>query len=226
MVLKVYAERNDMMGMRIQHSFVDDMSDTVIATATNNINEPIKLYYEDNEYQFISSPKMMEKQKLNIKYPLSSKRTKTFGYNMESNGQIVAQYYGEAATCGKTWIFKRNIGFKVFCVHGEVYVMYRVGFPNENCHYYCLYDNSNNIVSIIKRHSNASDYRKATIYIEESRYVMPVLVACTATIVWVADNGRKEDMIDPSAGPYTSIMEEEKKMFDKYFIERVEAMNQ
>ena len=221
MILKLYAEKNDMMGMRIQHMFLNEKTNELVARATNNIKEPVKLYFRNKEYYFVSSPKIMDRQKVNIDYPLYSKRTKTIGFNMELDGQVVAQYYDEAATCGKKWIFKRNIGFDVFNVDGEIFLMYRVGFPNQSSHYYCIYDNNRNIVSIIERHSGTTDCRKATIYIENEKYLFVTLMACTEKIVWVADSGDFDDVIDPSAGPYISIMEEEKKMFDKDFIEHV-----
>ena len=102
---------------------------------------------------------------------------------------------------------------------------YRVGFANEPWHYYCLLDAEGKTVGVIKRMYEAEDYRRATLYVEEEIYLLPLLLACLDTIVDVNLVGDLEDYYDKSAGNYISIMQEEKDIFDPAFIARVRAMD-
>ena len=153
---------------------------------------------------------------------MSSKRKKTIGYYITEEKNCAAKFYGEAATCRKKGIFKRNIGFTVFEFNNSPYMLYRVGFQNQNSHYYCLYDNNGVTVAIIERHSYYEDNCKATIYVEDSENILIALFACTEEIISVPNSG-DFDNIDPSAGHYISVLEEEKALFDKSFIDRVKA---
>lgn len=217
-------EKEDPQGMRISYQFKDATTLSVVASASDNDNECISLLYGERKYQFYSYPKFIEKPQLNIKYPLSSKRKKTIGFHILDDGKCVAKYYGEAATCRKKGLLKRNIGFTVFEYQQEPYMLYRVGFPKENSHYYCLYNNDGKTIAVIERHSFYSDNCKATIYIEDVKHIHIALFACTEEIIFVANTGNREDIMDPSAGHYVSLLEEEREMFDKNFVEHVKEM--
>lgn len=60
-------------------------------------------------------------------------------------------------------------------------------------------------------------------YIENEENLFITLLACTEEIICVGNSGDSDSTIDPSAGPYVSVLKEEKELFDKNFIERVKA---
>lgn len=222
MILRLCMEMEDPQGMRIAYRFVNAKNNDVYATASDNFNEATSLFVDDKTYEFYNYPKFIEKPLINIKYPLSSKRKKTIGYYITEEKNCVAKFYGEAATCRKKGIFKRNIGFTVFEFNNSPYMLYRVGFPNQNSHYYCLYDNNGVTVAIIERHSYYEDNCKATIYVETPENILIALFACTEEIISVPNSGDSDNIV-PSAGHYISVLEEEKALFDKSFIDRVKA---
>lgn len=224
MILRLYMEKEDRQGMRIAYQFVDAATQRIYATASDNTKEAILLHVDDSEYQFFNYPKFVEKLPINIKYPLSSKRKKTIGFHIKKEEECVAKFYGEAATCRKRGVFKRNIGFTVFEYAGEPYMLYRVGFPKQNSHYYCLYNNAGETVAIIERHSYYTDNCKATIYVEKEENTLIALFACTEKIISVGNSGNSDERIDPSAGPYISILDEEKAMYDEAFMKRVKMV--
>ena len=224
MILRLCMEAHDPQGMRISYQFKNQSTNEIYATASDNFKEPIKLLLDNKEYQFFNHPKFVEKINLNIKYPIYSKRKKTVGFYILEDNKPVSMFYGETAICGKKGIFKRNIGFTVFEYNNCPYMLYRVGFPKQKSHYYCLYNNDGQTVAIIERHSYYKDDCKATVYIEKEENVLIALLACTEEIISVANSGNNDDMMDTSAGHYVSRYEEEKALFDKSFIDRVKAL--
>lgn len=223
MIINLYMKLEDPNGMRINCEFLNAKNNEVIATATNNFNEHTTLYYGGKKYEVKNYPKKMERLMLNTKYPLCSKRKWCIGFNVISDNNTVLSYYPEAITCGKRWIFKKNIGLTVFKYNNEPHLLYRVGFAKERWHYYCLYDNKNNTIGIIKR-LYGNDIR-ATLYIEDVSNLLITLLVCTEEIVDISYSSDKDMRYDPSAGNYISILEEEKEMFDKSFINRVELLS-
>lgn len=225
MVLRLCMNKEDAQGMKISYEFRDASSNLVVAKAADNINEYISLWFDNKEYQFPNYPKFVVKPPVNFKYPLSSKRKKTIGFHIMENGECCAKFYGEAATCRKKGLFKKNIGFTVFEFAQEVFMLFRVGFSKENSHFYCLYDNNGSTVAIIERHSFYEDNCKATIYVEDSSYITIALLACTEEIVSVANSGNRDEMMDTSAGHYISMLDEEKELLDRSFLERVKLLS-
>lgn len=221
MVVRVCMIKEDPRGTRISYEFTDAKSHAIIAKATNNDNEYLSMYFENHEYHFPNFPKIVVKPAVNIKYPLTSKRKKTIGFHVLENQKCCAKFYGEAATCKRIGIFKRNIGFTVFEFRNEVFLLFRVGFTNESSHYYCLYDNYGRTIAVIERHRFYEDNCKATIYVEETDRVAIALLACTEEILSVACAGRPGETVDPSAGPYISMLDEEKELLDRSFLDRV-----
>ncbi len=216
--------KEDPRGMRISYQFKDIGTLNERASASDNINESTNLFFENKKYQFFNYPKIVEKPRINVKYPLSSKRKKTIGFHILESGNCIAKFYGEAATCRKKGIFKRNIGFTVFEYQGEPYMLYKVGFPKQNSHYYCLYNNEGNTIAIIERHTFYEDNCKATLYIENDQDTLITLLACTEEIISVANSGSREDMMDSSAGHYISLLAEERELYDPAFLERVKGL--
>ena len=118
---------------------------------------------------------------------------------------------------------KKNISVTVFQYNSKSYLLFRVGFPKENSHYYCLYEENGSLISIIERHTYYKDACKATLYIEKEEDLFITLLACTEEIICVGNTGDSDSTIDPSAGPYVSVLKEEKELFDKEFIQRIKS---
>lgn len=220
MVINLYIEKVDPQGMKINYTFLNAKNNEVIATATNNFNEHTTLYFKGNNYELVNYPKKFERLILNTKYPLCSKRKWTIGFNIMSNEKNIAYYYPEALTVGKRWIFKKNMGLTVIKYNNRPYLLYKVGYAKENWHYYCLYDDNNKTIGIIKR--LYGDDIRATLYIEDDPNLLLNLLACTIETIDVPNSGNRDSIMDSSAGNYISSLAEEKEMFDKSFIEKCE----
>lgn len=221
MILRLCVNNKDPQGMNISYVFEDCSTGKACAIATDNYKESVKLIVDDKEYNFFNHPKFIDKVNINTKYPVSSKRKKTIGFHILSEGKSCCYFYGEAITCKKIGLLKRNIGFTVFAFNEQPYLLYRVGFPKQESHYYCLHDNNGETIAIIERHCSGTSDCKATIYIENKDYVLITILACTEEIICVANSGNHDDMIDTSAGNYISVLEEERDMYDSSFIERI-----
>lgn len=220
MIIKLYTEYEDPQGMKISYQFKDVVTQTNVATATDYFNEATSLYFNDEKFEFLNYPKIITRPQINYRYPLS-KSKKNVGFHITKNQEPVVSFFTESATCGKRWIFNQNILFTVYVKNEKPYLLFRVGFKNQNSHYYCLYDNSEKCIAIIERHSFYDDNCKATLYIENEENLLITLMACTDRIISVANSGSSDDMMDSSAGNYISLLAAEKEMFDKNFLERV-----
>lgn len=219
MIVKLFINPCDSNGLKIDCKFVDEKNN-IIATATNNINEHTTLYYNDNKYELINYPKKLKRFDLNVKYPLCSKRKWTIGFEFKSNDKVVASTYHEALTVGKKFVFKKNMGLDITYFENKIFQTYKVGFTNENHHNYCIYDDKGNTVGIIRRFYG-EEYR-AILYIETEDYLLLTLLVALNEIIDYADFNTRDMRVDPSAGNYISILKEEKEMFDKNFIEKIE----
>lgn len=225
MILKMFMEKGGLNGIKLVSEFIDCWDGALAATAENIAGKNTSLDFRGRMYTLSEKPVFIEKPELKINYPLCSKAKRGLGFHILSDGKPVASTYDDAMTCRKTWIFKRNVGFSVFVTETGAFALYRVGFANEPWHYYCLLDAEGKTVGVIKRMYEAEDYRRATLYVEEEIYLLPLLLACLDTIVDVNLVGDLEDYYDKSAGNYISIMQEEKDIFDPAFIARVRAMD-
>lgn len=228
MILSLYQEIIDNKNSSCIHNFYLDPHKEKIAYAHGNEKFRMTLYYNGKGYELGAMPKLIQRAEYEIEYPIASKRKKTFGYDIICNGNSIAQYYGEAACCQKVGIFKRNIGYTVFKFCEGTFVVYKVGFSTESSHYYCIYDSNNVMIGVIERHSGTKDGRKATVYIEDPKYLLVILIVCTEEIVSYANTTGRVDVDrnfhDRSAGNYISILKEEKDKFDRAFIERVKSI--
>ena len=219
MIIRLMYEKDSPNGMNISYKFIEEKNQTVLATATDNFNEYIALFFNNNTYFFPNVPKIINKCEVNLKYPLTSNRRKTVGFPMKLNDTDYGYYYQEAAKC-KKGLFGKNIGFTVFSTGIKVFMLFRVGFKGENSHYYCLYE-ENTLVAIIERHNYSEDNCKATIYVEDKNYLEIAFIACTEELISVPNSGGNEFSMDTSAGHYISVLDEEKELFDANFILRV-----
>ena len=219
MVLEIYTHVEDQNGYDLSYTFVSPKDNLVVARATNYSNEEgVSLYYDEKKYKISSYPKFINVDELPIQYPLSMKR-KTLGFNVYENDTYIMKYYGQAATVKKKGIIKNNIGFTVFSNDKEVYMLFKVGFKNKNSHYYCLYNGEMHLIGIVERHHVGKS--RATLYVEKDEHLLINLIACTEEIIFVANKGSSEEMMDRTAGLYISRYEEERKLFNAEFIERV-----
>lgn len=223
MIIKLYTEFEDPQGMRISYQFKDVRMKNNVAVATNYYKEATSLYFNKEKYEFPNYPKIIERPQINFRFPLS-KGKKNVGFYIIKGGQPVAFFFAESATCGKKWIFNQNLLFTVYVKDETPYLLFKVGFKNQNSHYYCLYDNNEKCIAIIERHSFYDDNCKATLYIENEENLLITLMACTDTMISVANSGGMESMMDTSAGHYISVLDAEKEMFDPEFIERVKNL--
>lgn len=220
MIIDLYMKTSNNLWKR-DYTFKNNLTDEIIATANNEKDKYINLSYLGKTYYFKNHPKKMERLSLPIKYPLCSKRKWTIGFDVtDEKNYSICSFYPEAVTYGKKFIFKRNLGLTVFRYNDKTYSMYKVGFK-EPCHYYCLFDENDKTIAIIKRLYGAE--KKATIYIENEKNLFLSLIACTEEIIDVANLGG--DGIDTSAGNYVSISDIEKNRFDKNFIDKIKNKN-
>lgn len=223
MILKLHMEVTDRHAMNLDYEFVNVTNSAVVATATNHFNDYFKLNYENKIYEFRNHPKFVKRSMINFRYPFSTKWKRTIGFGIHCQKKEIGAFYGDAMRCRDKGP-KRNISVTVFQYEEKAYLLCRVGFAKEKSHYYCLYEQNGNLISIIERHTYYKDACKATLYIEDEKNLFITLLACTEEIICVGNSGDSESTIDPSAGPYVSVLKEEKELFDKSFIQRVKAM--
>ena len=216
MILHVLMVIKDELYHKIDYLFIEEGSGKQVALATYNFNEYATLYFEGNKIEVTTKPKIIEKCKYEFKYPLSSKRKKTIGFPILFNDKEEYLYYPEAAKCNNK-IFRKNIGYTVFCNETDVNLLFKVGFENENSHHYCMY-NKNHLIAVISRHSFRADNCKATIYVEDDSNILKAMMACTEEIIVVPTP--ESGVGDPSAGHFVSIPETH-QFYDPGFIERV-----
>ena len=201
--------------------YIDESNDKVVAEGVHGVYSSIHttLKYENAEYVF-SNPKKMDRIMLNTKYPLCSKRKWAFGCDIKSTTDKNISFYPEAITCKKRrFIFDKNMGLKVIKIDDKYYTVYCVGFSNEPHHYYCINDENNKTIAIIKR--LYQDDIRAKLYIENEKDLFITLLACTIELINYIYVDANQSLIDKSAGNYISILKEEKEMLDKSFIDRV-----
>lgn len=218
MIIDLYMENSNNLWKK-DYTFKNNLTDEVIATANNEKDEYTNLNYLSKKYYFKNYPKKMERFLLPIEYPLYSKRKWTIGFNVtDEENSLICSYYPEAVTYEKKFIFKKNLGLTVFRYNNKTYSMYKVGFK-EPCHYYCLFDENDKTIAIIKRLYGAE--KRATIYIENEKNLFLSLIACTEEIIDVANLGGDEHEYDTSAGNYVSINNVEKNRFNKNFLDKI-----
>lgn len=225
MIIKLHMEVADKHGMNLDYEFIDAANSAVVATATNHFNDYFKLNYQKKTYEFRNYPKIVKRSMINFRFPFSTKWKRTIGFGIHCQKKEIGVFYGDAMRCREKGV-KKNISVTVFQHESKAYLLCRVGFPKEKSHYYCLYDENSNLISVIERHTYYDDDCKATLYIENEEDLFITLLACTEEIVCVGNSGDSETTIDPSAGHYISVLKEEKELYDKNFIERVKAIEQ
>ncbi len=223
MIIKMRMIIQDISACDILYTFENARDACVVATATDTLKNGVQLQYNNREYDFAAYPRIVQKVPVYVPYPLADSFKKTLGFYILENKNRIAKSYKDAVTCRKKGIFKKNIGFTAFEYQQSSYVLYRVGLPKEASHYYCLYASNGATVAIIERHNFYEDNCKATIYVEQDAHVTVALFACVKAIV-SAFNATGETAVDLSAGPYISILQEERDLFDSAFLARVKNL--
>lgn len=198
---------------------VYDSNKNLIAEVKKDGTNSTQLCYNGNIYAFPFAIKSIEKAEYQFPYPVSSKKNKRLGYQIKKNNNVVAEYYGEVAVVEKRTIFSKKIGFEVFKYNGNVYYMVKVGLPEGASHYYCLINAvSKQTVGIIERLQANKEEARARIYLtNQADEELMLMLLSTETIMTVTSNAEGQ-IIDPSAGKYVSLREEERKFLDKSFI--------
>lgn len=222
MIINLHMEITDKHGMDLDYEFRNITDSSVVATATNHFNDYFKLHYQNKIYEFRNYPKIVKRSMINFRFPFSTKWKRTIGFGIHCQKKEIGVFYGDAMRCREKGL-KKNISVTVFQYESKAYLLCRVGFPKEKSHYYCLFDENGNLISVIERHTYYDDDCKATLYIEHEENMFITLLTCTEKIICVGNSGDSDSTIDPSAGPYVSVLKEEKELFDENFIQRVKA---
>lgn len=222
MVIELYKENQDFNGMRVSFRFVNS-SGELLAAATDNIGEDIYLFIGDEKYVFRKSPKVVNKKATNFIYPLSNHWKRTLGFEVLRQDERIAFFYLEAHTIGRGKIFKKNISSSAWVYGEDLYYCFRVGFPKERDHYYCLY-HGEKLIGVIQRHylRRGKGNCIATLYVEDVSNLRILLFACVDELVWVSTAGDVGERVDTSATGYISRYKEERELLDKNFIIRVQ----
>lgn len=197
----------------------------VLAEAVDGKSGAAIIRIEGREFSVCGTPEVVEKVPVNTVYPPTSPGKKTLGFSIMEHEKKIGCYYGQATTYEKNWIFKKNLVLTVYACFGESYTLYRIGFSGENCHYYRLLDTHMRTVAMLQRHYSETEPARATIYVEEDRYLPLALIVCAGEMLAGVGCGPVSYGPDPSAGNYISIKEPEIKMMDRDFIRRVRALS-
>lgn len=219
MIYTVFMQRLDPYSHNLLFE-VYDSNKNLIAEAKKDGANSTQLNYNGNIYEFPFAIKSIEKANFQFSYPVSSKKNKKLGYQIKKNNNVVAEYYGEVAVVEKRAIFSKKIGFEVFKYNGNVYYMVKVGLPKGTSHYYCLINaTSKQTVGIIERLQANKEEARARIYLtNQANEELMLMLLSTETVMTVTSNAEGQ-IIDPSAGKYVSLREEERNFLDKNFIE-------
>ena len=220
MACTVFMRRLDQYSHALMFEVFDPQGNQ-IAHLKKDEKSVTRLHYHDADYDFPFSIKSIDRAEYPFPYPVGSKKAKKLGYHLLKNAEVVGEYYGETAVVEKRPIFSKKIGFEVFKYNGNTYLMVKVGLPKESSHYYCVIDAMTaETVGIIERLQANKEEARAKIYLcDEAMEELLLMVLATETVMTVTSNSEGQ-LIDPSAGSYLSIREEERKFLDKTFIER------
>lgn len=192
--------------------------------------EWLALYLNEDKYEFIGKLKMIERVQAEFMYPYSNNWTRTPGLSIEKNGDLFADTYSEAMKVGKVNLFghelpfKRNVLSTVYKLpDGHFYMLFKVGFPKKNSYYMCIYNEKQELISIIERRAYYNDNYRAILYIEDDEYIPITIIIASREICLIP--GGSMNGTDTSAPPYVSRYEEEKVLFKQDFLDRVIEKN-
>lgn len=220
MVYTVYMQRLDQYSHNLLFEVLDP-SKNCVATIKKDADNTTRLYYENNTYEFPFSIKSLTRAEFAFPYPVSSSKNKRLGYHIKKSGETFTEYYGETAVVEKRRIFSKKIGFEVFKFHDRVCYMVKVGLPQEANHYYCLIDAlAGQTVGVIERLSANAEEARAKIYLASLEDMECMLLLLSTEMVMTVTSNEEGQLIDPSAGKYISLREEEKAFLDKNFIQQ------
>lgn len=201
--------------------FRDAATGRILAEAEDGDYGSAVFCYGGREYTVAQCMKRLERQPVATPYPLSSKSKKTIGYEILEKGQRIGVYYPDTVTVGKWGILKKYMAVTVYSLFGKNYTMYRTGFANEPWHYYRLMDEEMETVAMLRRNYSRKIDSRGTIYVEEETYLPLAMVVCAGEMLAGVGCGPVSYGKDPSAGNYISVLEAEKNMMDRAFLDRV-----
>lgn len=227
MILSLYMEYLDSHRTGVRHRCVD-LQGREIASGIVNFdgNERLLLSFNGKDYSYGRGFTIVEKPIYNFSYPFSPPIKKAPATDIVCGDKTVLQVYREAGTYKKVLFLKNNFIFHVYLYNDNVYHCYKVGFPEEGDHYYCLKTTDGDTVAVMQRHTQAGDNRRATVYLKDKCLLELVLLAVgfeTMLVQLDIEHFTRTD--DPSAGNYISVSDAEKSMYDKDFIPAVKAMH-
>lgn len=225
MILRVYMQLGGKDGMSIRHSIQDLQGNELAQGDNQDSGALVTLRYGGKTVRFERKPVKIEKSSFSFPLPIPSKSKKTLGHQAVSQGQPLIRMYTEPVTCGKMWIFKRNIGITVYQYAGKTFHCSQVGFPKETSHYYCLRSAQWETVMVLERHSFTDDTYRATIYLKDPGMLELAMLVCANEIMEVYFSPGDAELRDVSAGHYISLTDAEKSLYDKDFIPAVKAMS-
>lgn len=219
MIYTVFMQRLDPYSHNLLFE-IFDAGNNLVAEVKKDKKNTTRLYYNNAVYDFPFSLRSISKPAYSFAYAVSQKKSKKIGYHIKKNDVVIAEYYGESAVVEKKILFSKKIGFEVFKYDGNVYIVVKVGLPKEFSHYYCLKDSkTNRTVGIIERlQSNNEDARAKIYFVERCDAELMLMLLATETVMNVTSNAEGQ-IIDPSAGKYISVRNEERNFLDKGFLE-------
>ena len=217
MVYSVFMRRLDQYSDNLLFEIFD--AQDLIATINKDMHNVVQLNFHNNTYLFPFSIRTIERATFPFEFPVSYKRETKLGYEIKRNGKQIAEYYGETAIVEKRKLFSKKIGFKVCKYNNTAYLIFKVGFAKERSHYYCVINAITGCtVGIIERmQGNKEDVRSKIYFIEQDKVELLLMLLVTETVMIVTSNSEGH-VVDPSAGNYISLREEEKNFFDSVFL--------
>lgn len=199
----------------------DAATGRILAEAEDGDYGSAILRCDGREYTVAQRMKRLERLPVPTPYPLSSKGKKTIGFEILEKDERIGIYYPDAVTVGKLGVFKKNMAVTVYSLFGRNYTVYRIGFAGEPWHYYRLMDEEMETVAMLRRNYSRKIPSRATVYVEEEAYLPLAMVVCAGEMLAGVGCGLVSYGRDPSAGNYISILEAEKNMIDRAFLDRV-----
>lgn len=225
MILDTYMQIGKQNGGEFRHSFRNLRSEEIAAGTDAQTGTFLVLDQGEKSYRFSRKIVSVQKPAFSCRFPIRSRKNKALGYRVLLGDEVVLQSYTEGVSLGKGWIFSKGFRFSVYLYKDAVYHCFRVGFPDEDCHYYCVTNPQGQTAAIIQRHHGSAEGKRTTVYIADPGMQELAMLVCASETMIVSFRTDDSGIDDPSSGPYVSVTDEEKSVFDKNFIPAVKAMD-
>lgn len=209
----------------ISYRLKDSKTGEEIANASDNFKEWATLEINNNKYEIIRNPKIVQKVNSFPNFPQTLKWKKTVGFIITKNSETFGYYYPDAATITKKLGFiKFNITFNTYCLGNDIYTCHRVGLKGTGCSYFCILKQGVT-VAIIKKPDKVINYKDTfTAYIKDKniyeQICLIMIVIDTTEFVNIDDGG-----LSVGGERYISVAQAEKDLFDSNFIDEVDKID-